>query len=151
MTTIRFGGLELHFLQDRHGTNDGVDMFTTTAQPGAGMPIPHFHEDWDETIYGLTGEITWRINGHDVVVGPGQSAFVPRGIVHAFGNHSDAAASFLSILSPGRLGPEYFQETADLVNAGHATPDAMKTLMLRYGLVPSPQRNGSGLNRPAPG
>ena len=137
MTAIRFAGLDINFLQDRHGTDGGVDMFTTAVQPGAGMPVPHYHEAWDETLYGLSGEVTWRVGGQDVVVGPGQSAFIRRGVVHGFANHSATTATFLSILTPGRLGPEYFQETADLVNAGRATPDAMKALMTRYGLIPS--------------
>lgn len=136
MTTIRFAGLDLCFLQDRHGTNGGIDLFTTTAQPRAGMPIPHYHESWDETVYGLSGTTTWMIAGRDVAVGPGESAFIPRGVVHGFGNHSDQPATFLSLLTPGVLGPEYFQETADLVNSGNTDPKAMKALMLRYGLVP---------------
>jgi quercetin dioxygenase-like cupin family protein len=136
MTIIRFAGLELSFLQDRHGTNGGVDLFTTIAHPQAGMPIPHYHESWDETVYGLSGTTTWTIAGRGVPIGPGESAFIPRGVVHGFANRSDGMASFLSILTPGILGPEYFQETADLVNAGNATPEAMKALMRRYGLVP---------------
>ena len=49
MTNIRFAGLELCFLQDKHSTNGGIDLFTTAVQPNAGMPIPH-HERWDETV-----------------------------------------------------------------------------------------------------
>ena len=138
MTIIRFAGLELIFLQDKHGTNGGIDLFTTAVQPKAGMPIPHYHESWDETVYGLTGATTWTIDGKDVVVGPGASAFIPRGVVHGFGNRTDETATFLSILSPGVLGPEYFQETADLVNSGKADRQAMQNLMLRHGLVPVP-------------
>jgi mannose-6-phosphate isomerase-like protein (cupin superfamily) len=136
MTTIRFAGLELCFLQDRHRTNGGIDLFTTIAQPKAGMPIPHYHESWDETVYGLSGTTTWTIAGREVLLNPGGSAFIPRGVVHSFANRSDDSACFLSILTPGVLGPEYFQATAGLVNAGNAEPKAIKALMLRYGLVP---------------
>lgn len=136
--TIRFAGLELQFLQDRHGTGDSLDLFTTTAQPGAGMPIAHYHEGWDETVYGLSGTTIWTIAGQEFSVGPGQSAFIPRGVVHGFSNRSSGAATFLSVLTPGVLGPEYFQETADLVNAGRPDPEAMRALMRRHGLVPVP-------------
>jgi quercetin dioxygenase-like cupin family protein len=124
---ICFAGLELCFLQDRHGTKGGVDLFTTTAQPGAGMPVPHYHESWDETVYGLSGVTLWTVAGQEILIGPGKSAFIPRGVVLGFANRSDDASSFLSILTPGVLGPEYFQETADLVNSGDATPNAMKS------------------------
>ena len=135
-TSIHFAGLELTFLQDRHGTANSLDLFTTTAQPGAGMPIPHYHEGWDETVYGLFGTVIWTIAEQEVAVGPGASAFIPRGVVHGFANRSDAPATFLSVLTPGILGPEYFQETADLLNAGRPDPEAMHALMRRHGLVP---------------
>jgi quercetin dioxygenase-like cupin family protein len=137
-TTIRFAGLELQFLQDRHGTKDSLDLFTTTVQAGAGMPIPHYHDRWDETVYGLTGVTTWTVDGRDNDIGVGTSLFIPRGVVHGFANRTKDAATFLSILTPGVLGPEYFQETADLVNSGRSSPEAMRALMLRYGLVPVP-------------
>ena len=136
--TISFAGLDLRFLQDRHGTAGSLDLFTTTARPGAGMPIPHYHQGWDETVYSLSGTTTWTIAGRDVAVGPGASVFIPRGVVHGFGNRTGEAATFLSVLTPGVLGSEYFQETADLVNSGNADPEAMRALMLRYGLVPVP-------------
>ena len=136
-TPIRFGGLELCFLQDGQGTSGGLGLFTTAAQPGAGMPIAHYHESWDETVYGLSGKTTWTVAGRDVAVEPGASIFIPRGIVHGFANRSDHAAVFLSILTPGVLDRAYFEETAALVNAGHADPEAMRAVMLRHGLVPA--------------
>ena len=135
-TSIHFAGLEVSFLQDRHGTANSLDLFTTTAHPGAGMPIPHYHEGWDETVYGLFGTIVWTIAGQEVAVGPGASAFITRGVVHGFANRSDAPATFLSVLTPGILGLEYFQETVDLLNAGRPDPEAMHALMRRHGLVP---------------
>ena len=40
MTTIRFAGLELRFLQDGHGTNGSLDLFTTSVQPNAESNFP---------------------------------------------------------------------------------------------------------------
>jgi quercetin dioxygenase-like cupin family protein len=34
------------------------------------MPVPHYHESWDEIVYGLTGTATWRIDGEDINVTP---------------------------------------------------------------------------------
>jgi hypothetical protein len=28
-------------------------VFEMTVQPNARVPVPHHHENWDETIYGL--------------------------------------------------------------------------------------------------
>lgn len=136
MTIIAFAGLEVEFLEDGDSTKGEMDLFTTLTHPGAGMPIPHYHKSWDETVFGLSGVVTWQVDGQEIAIAAGQSAFIPRGAVHSFINCSDTPARFLSILTPGCLGSEYFRKTADLVNSGVASPVAMKALMTHYGLIP---------------
>lgn len=138
MTTIRIGGLELRFLQDKHATAGRLDVFEMIVQPQARMPVAHYHESWDETICGLDGTLTMRISGQDRPVGPGDSVFIAKGVVHGFRNDSTRPARCLCILTPGVLGPEYFQEVAALAAAGAPDPQKMKAVMLRYGLVPAP-------------
>src|SRR3981081_2483408 len=78
---IDLGSLQLRFPQSKAETAGSVDMFEMTLQPNARMPIPHYHDSWDETIYGLKGITTWRIDGNDIDVGPGPTAFIKRGVV----------------------------------------------------------------------
>ena len=137
--TISIGGLTIRFLQTKEGTHGSLDAFEMTVQPNARMPIAHYHESWDETIYGLAGESTWRVDGQDIALKPGQSLFIRRGIVHAFRNDAQEAASCLCILTPGVLGPGYFREIAALAAGGAPDPAKMKAIMLRYGLHPAPQ------------
>ena len=134
--TIRIGGLELEFLHSKEDTAGSVDMFKMTVQPNARMPVPHYHESWDETVYGLSGTVNFRVDGQDVPVGPGQTAFIQRGVVHGFSNETQAPAACLSILTPGVLGPAYFREMAVLLAENPPDPARMKETMLRYGLVP---------------
>ena len=136
--TIELGSLQLKFLQSKDDTAGSIDMFEMTLQPNARMPIPHYHDRWDETIYGLTGVSTWRIDGKDIDLAPGETVFIKRGIVHGFTNRSDKPASCLCTLSPGVLGPHYFEEMAALLSAGTPDPVKMKETMLRYGLIPVP-------------
>ena len=137
--TIRFKGLELRFLQSREDTGGSLDMFEMTVQPNARVPIPHYHESWDETVYGLTGVTTWRADGCDIPVEPGQTVFIKRGAVHAFRNNTQQPATCLCVLSPGVLGPAYFREMAALLLADGPPDDAkIKETMLRHGLVPAP-------------
>jgi quercetin dioxygenase-like cupin family protein len=107
--------------------------------PNAGVPIAHYHHSWDETIYGLAGASTWRLEGRDIVLKLGQSLFIKRGIVHAFRNDAGEAARCLCILTPGVLGPGYFREVAALIAEGAPDPAKMKDIMLRHGLHPAPQ------------
>jgi quercetin dioxygenase-like cupin family protein len=133
---IRIGGLEVRFLQSKEGTGGSLDVFEMTVQPSARMPVPHYHESWDEVAYGLTGAVTFRVGGEDIVLGPGQSVFIRRGVVHGFRNDTEAAATCLCILTPGVLGPAYFRDMAALLSGGAPDPARMKETMLRYGLVP---------------
>jgi hypothetical protein len=88
----------------------------------------------------LSGTLTFfRVDGTDHAIGPGRSAFIPRGIVHSFRNESEEPATVLNILTPGMLGPAYFQELADPMASGSPPDLAMvKEIMARYGLVPVP-------------
>ncbi len=132
------GALELRFLQSKESTGGSLDMFEMTLQPNARMPVPHHHESWDETVYGLAGTSSWRVGGKDVELPPGAVVFIGRGVVHGFDNRSGAPAKCLCVLTPGVLGPGYFREIARLVAAGAPDPAQMKEMMLRYGLVPAP-------------
>jgi quercetin dioxygenase-like cupin family protein len=134
--TIRIGGLVLEFLHSKDDTGDSLDMFRMTVQPNARMPVPHYHESWDETVYGLSGTLNFRVDGQDIAVGPGQSVFIKRGVVHGFSNETQEPATCLSVLTPGVLGPAYFREVAALLAAGAPDPARMKETMLRHRLVP---------------
>jgi quercetin dioxygenase-like cupin family protein len=135
---IRMAGLELRFLQSKDDTAGSLDVFEMTVQPNARVPVPHHHESWDETVYGLAGEFTWRIDGRDITVGPGESVFIRRGIVHGFRNDTKEPARCLCILSPGVLGPGYFREMAALIAEGAPDRARLMETMLRHGLVPAP-------------
>jgi quercetin dioxygenase-like cupin family protein len=133
---IDFGSFQVNFLRTRHDTAGAMDMFELTLDPAGRMPVPHWHENWEEAVYGLEGIVTYTIAGERVDVAPGGSAFVPRGVVHGFGNLTDAPAKCLCILTPGVLGPDYFREIAAVLKAGKPDPAAMARIMERYGLVP---------------
>lgn len=136
--TIVAGGLQLRFLQTKDETGGSLDAFEMIVQPNARMPVPHYHESWDETIIGQMGVTTWRVDGKDIELMPSHSLFIKRGLVHGFRNDSPEAASCLCILTPGALGTGYFREIAALLDGGAPDPVRMKETMLRYGLVPAP-------------
>jgi quercetin dioxygenase-like cupin family protein len=128
----------IRFLQSKEDTSGSLDMFEMTVEPNARVPVPHHHESWDETVYGLSGVITFRIDGQDVTLGPGETAFIRRGVIHGFRNDTQEPAICLCVLSPGVLGPGYFREMAALLADGPPDPAKLKETMLRHGLVPAP-------------
>jgi quercetin dioxygenase-like cupin family protein len=137
METIQIGGLTLEFMHSKADTDGSLDMFKMTVQPNAKVPAPHYHERWDEVVYGLTGTLTWTVEGTPFRIGRGQSKFIKRGEAHGFKNESQEPAACLSIMTPAVLGTAYFRELAALLSTG-GPPDVekMKDIMRRYGLVP---------------
>lgn len=134
---IKIGQLEINFLLESAQTNGVISMFEFTVPPNAKVPVPHYHKDFDETIYGLEGIMTFKLNGESINLSTGQCLFIPRGATHEFHNHGEVTAKSLAITSPALFGPEYFYEMAEVINAG-GPPDMekMKTVMLQHGLIP---------------
>ena len=84
-----------------------------------------------------TGSVTFTVDGALQTVGPGDTLFIRRGVVHGFDNRSGALATCLCVLTPVILGPEYFREVAVLASSGPPDPAKMRELMQRHGLVPA--------------
>lgn len=134
--TIQIGTIVLRFLRSKHDNAGGLDMFEMDVAWEEGMPVPHYHRNWDETVYGVHGAWMFHVDGKPVTVGPGDMLFIPRGTVHGFENRSGTLATCLCVLTPGVLGPEYFREVSAVVAAGKPDPEVMHEIMLRHGLVP---------------
>jgi quercetin dioxygenase-like cupin family protein len=136
---IRVGQIEIRFLLESQDTNGQLAAFEFNVPAGAKVPMPHSHEHYDETIYGLEGVMTFTVNGQPNDIGPGQTCFIPRGAVHGFNNLKPSDAKALAVVTPALIGPEFFREMAAIINAG-GPPDVekLKAVMNRHGLVPAP-------------
>lgn len=135
---IHAGQIEIRFLLHAGETAGSLTMFEFVVPAQARVPVAHSHEAFDETVYGLSGVLTWRLDDQQVRVGPGDVLFIPRGHVHHFANFDTQDARELSVITPGLLGPEYFHEIAEVVNAG-GPPDVERIMevMRRHGLRPA--------------
>lgn len=137
--TIRVGQIEIRFLLESKDTNGQLAMFEFTVPAGAKVPVPHSHERYDETIYGLEGVLTFTVNGRSVDLAAGDTCFIPRGAVHGFNNLKPSNAKALAVVTPALIGAEFFREMAAIINAG-GPPDVekLKAVMNKHGLVPAP-------------
>jgi len=135
--TIKAGQILIDFLLEAADTNGSAAMFEFTVPVAAKVPIPHYHEHYDETIYGLEGTITFTVDGEAIDIQPGETCFIPRGAVHGFDNLKQVDAKALAVITPALLGSIFFKEVAEIVNAG-GPPDLQKLrlVMTKHGLVP---------------
>lgn len=138
--TILCGHLTIRFLATGENSNGTIATFELTVPGAEGVPAPHSHDRYEETIYGVAGTLTWTVEGKVLEVGPGQALIIPRGAVHCFANNGSQEAKALCVISPGVLGPDYFREMAAIAAAAGGRPDRAKMveIMLRHGLTPAP-------------
>lgn len=140
--TIRIGSLTIHFLLTGADSNGSVAAFEMSVPPKTGLPGPaHSHDHYEESVYGVEGVLTFVVEGTPIDIGPGEACCIPRGAVHRFENRSDQPVKVVCVITPAKLGPEYFREIAALLKeAGGGPPDRTKAaeIMRRYGLTPAP-------------
>jgi mannose-6-phosphate isomerase-like protein (cupin superfamily) len=140
--TIHLGPLKVRFLltgKDSTGSICAFELFVPGAQRLAAPA--HSHDHYEETIYGVAGVLTWTVNGSQIDVGPGQSLCIPRGAIHRFDNNGTADARALCLITPAAIGPQYFREAAEVINAAASGPPdrtKMTEIMIRHGLTPAP-------------
>lgn len=120
---------------------DGVIAIHEFDVPaGTSLPIPHSHDAYEETIYGVKGTVTFTLDGTPYDIGPGATLFIPRDAIHAFANTGHVDATALAIITPGLLGADYFREVAAVLDAAaDGPPDlaAIGDVMRRHGLTPA--------------
>ena len=75
-------------------------LVETQADPQGGVP-PHIHTREDETFYILEGRFAIQVGEQTVEVGPGDTVFAPRNVVHSWYCVSDTAGRFVLLISPG--------------------------------------------------
>ena len=138
---ITIGQIRTRFLVEGDEAAGSPSLFEFDVPAGARVPIAHSHDGYEETIYGLEGTLTWTVDGVTTEVGPGEAVFIPRGVVHRFENLHDADATQLAIVTPGVLGPGYFRDLAEIIDAAAGGPPdlaAMAAVMRTHGLTPAP-------------
>lgn len=137
--TILIGPLGIRFLLSGDHTNGSVSVFEMTVPAGKKLAAPaHKNDAYEETLYGIKGILTWTIDGKAIEVGPGQAVCIPRGAVHRFDNFGTEDAKQLSIITPAIMGPAYFREASDVVNAAAGgPPDTAKMVEVfrRHGMT----------------
>jgi quercetin dioxygenase-like cupin family protein len=138
--------MRVRFLFDDTETAAALTMFEIAVPAGGFVPPPHSHDAFDETVYSLDGLITFTVAGERIVLGSGDSLFIPRGEVHGFVNMADEDSRFIAVATPGVFRPAYFEEIAAvLATTPDGPPDraAITAVMAHHGLTPAPAPAGA--------
>jgi quercetin dioxygenase-like cupin family protein len=140
--TIRIGPLAVRFLLTGDNSTGSIAAFEVVVPGAQRLAGPaHSHDHYEETIYGIDGVLTWTVDGKQIDVGPGQALCIPRGAIHRFDNNGAQEVKALCVITPAALGPQFFRECAEVINAAAGgPPDRAKLaeIMRRHRLTPAP-------------
>ncbi len=106
--TIAVVGDVYRFLATGEDTNGKYALWEAIVPPGGGPP-PHVHSREEEGFYILEGEITFTLNGEQVVAMAGTFANMPVGTPHSFKNESGKTARMLISVAPAGLEKMFFE------------------------------------------
>jgi quercetin dioxygenase-like cupin family protein len=139
--TIRLGPLGVRFLITGENANGSIAVFELDVPSAQRLAAPaHSHNHYEETVYGLEGVLIWTVDGRRIEVAQGEALCIPRGAVHRFDNEGSRDAKALCVITPAAIGPQYFRESAEVINAAAGGPPdraKMAEIMMRHGLTPA--------------
>jgi quercetin dioxygenase-like cupin family protein len=107
-----------------------ADTFTLIEvfAPAGDQPPLHVHHDSDEAFYVLEGEMTLWVGDETYVLGPGDSAFAPRGIPHTLRTGADGARSLVAST------PARFEAFVRAVGAANPGPEELTRIADEHGI-----------------
>lgn len=144
-------------------TTGGLVAIVEHPFPVGSITAAHRHTHEDEHSYVLAGEIGFRSDDNEVVLGPGGYITKPRGQMHAMWNAGTEPGRIIEVITPGGGFENYFRELGELLMSGAATatpgaplhdsaeftelanrygltygtPDWLDDVVRRYGLSPA--------------
>lgn len=91
-------------------TQFGVNL--VTLEPGALSSLRHWHENEDEFVWIVAGELVLVQDAGETVMRPGDCAAFPAGVPdgHQFVNRTDAPASFLVVGTKARREVAHYSD-----------------------------------------
>jgi len=104
----------------------GELLIYDTYRHEKGGPTLHIHHRQDEWFYVTSGEFIIKVGEEMFSLKPGDSAFAPRKIPHAFAKISDGAGQMLVLFQPAGAMEDFFKQMAKL--GPHVPKDQEKNL-----------------------
>ena len=125
-------GVGVIFKIDGEDTGGALSIVEHPFEIGALVP-PHIHTLEDEYSIVLEGEIGFRSNDKEVVLGPGGYIIKPRGEAHAMWNAGSTPARMIEVITPAGF-ERFFREFVEMTDAGRPDPAKIAELGARYQL-----------------
>jgi quercetin dioxygenase-like cupin family protein len=97
------------------GRDTGGDLcIYDTFRDAKGGPALHRHHFQDEWFYVIRGEFIVQVGDDTLTLHPGDSAFAPRKVPHAFAKINDGEAQMLVLFQPAGSMEDFFKQMSKL-------------------------------------
>ena len=132
------------FMIDSTDTGGRLSVVEHTLPPHVLAGPLHYHTREDEYSYVLEGRLGALLGDQEVVAGPGDLVFKPRGQWHTFWNPGEVPTRILELITPAGL-EDLFRELG--APGGEFDPTTLPALVARYGCQVDFQGTGPILQR----
>ena len=132
--TIMAGPLATTFVVTAEMVGGAYCIVRQTVQVGQ-LFWPHVHVNEDQVILVISGELGVRVGDKEWTVGPGETAYRPKGLPHSVWNVGPDPVDMMEITSPGSFDA-YFATLGE-ITAAH-DDSARSELLDRYQVSPVP-------------
>jgi quercetin dioxygenase-like cupin family protein len=126
------GQITLRVLLSGEHTDGSLAVFEDIVEPGIG-PGRHIHHGQDETFFFLEGQFDVEVDGTLHHMEARDTAFVPRGTVHAFKNVGTSEGRLRYIFTPALNVEEMFRTFYTALQEGSLTQEEMAKIALEHG------------------
>jgi quercetin dioxygenase-like cupin family protein len=125
-------GRDLIFKVTGDDTGGAFDYFIVGVAPHGGPPL-HVHHGQHETIHVLKGQYKIRSGDEIFYCGPGDFAFLPADLPHAFLNLTDEPGEVIVVFVPGG-GHKFFEEFGPIARSGPPDPKKLAPLFKKHNM-----------------
>jgi mannose-6-phosphate isomerase-like protein (cupin superfamily) len=94
-------------------TGGSLCVYDTFRQEKGG-PAYHLHHEQDEWFYVMKGEFIVKVGDDEFRLGPGDAAFAPRKIPHAFAKISEGEGQVMVLFQPAGSMEDFFKQMSKL-------------------------------------
>ena len=128
-----YAGQPVHILAGQDSQPPGFAAMELTIPAHFAGPVPHAHDEFDESIYVLSGRLLVAGDGAPEEATPGSMFVAPRGHRHGFSNPSAESALVLGIWAPPTAALAFMREIgAALTPDSPPDPDRMREIYTRH-------------------
>lgn len=118
-------GERLVFKQTSAETDGESVLFECFVQPSGFVAAAHVHPFQQERFQAIAGWVTFRLDGRELTIGPGECICVPAGMRHQFWNGGDEEARFACEVRPALQFEQLIETMFALAQAGRTNRKGM--------------------------